>query len=192
MGKDKSKRRRRSDSSSSSDYSSDSDREEARREKKSKKKHKKSKDKDKSGSKSRSKDESLVQQARAFLEQHLATGGGGAAVAGGGGGSGGGPPSSAPFHGAGAPAGAGPLPPVQVSEVKEPLSEEDYFRRHAEFAAFLQQERRTAFNELSSDRSRELFSEFVRIWNEGRLPPRYYAGLVAAPTRRTEYRWNFG
>ncbi|GIL58260.1 hypothetical protein Vafri_13350 [Volvox africanus] len=45
--------------------------------------------------------------------------------------------------------------------------------------------------ELSSERSRELFSEFVKIWNEGRLAPRYYAGIVTAPKRRTEYRWKF-
>lgn len=32
----------------------------------------------------------------------------------------------------------------------------------------------------------------MTIWNEGRLAPKYYAGLVAAPLRRTEYRWKLG
>ncbi|KXZ46373.1 hypothetical protein GPECTOR_44g5 [Gonium pectorale] len=176
-------------------HSGDSEREE-RRDKKRSKKHKKDKGKkDKKDKKSKSgKDGDLVKQARAFLEQHLAAGGGAAGGAGGGGkgaGSGSGPPSSAPFGGSDT-AGAGPLPPVQVPEVKERIGEEDYFQRNAEFSAFLAEERRTQFNDLSSDRARELFSEFVRIWNEGRLAPRYYAGLVAAPKRRTEYRWNFG
>ncbi|PNW81664.1 hypothetical protein CHLRE_06g255250v5 [Chlamydomonas reinhardtii] len=188
MGKsDKDKKRKRSDSDSSDSYtssSSESDRDEEKRRDKKRKKHKKdkdrkekSKDKDKKSSKSKSKDD-LVKQARAFLEQQL----GGAGTAGSG--RGGEPPASS------ATAGAGPLPPVQVSEVKEPITPEDYFRRHAEFAAFLAEERRTQFNELSSERSHELFEEFVRIWNEGRLPARYYAGMVAAPARRTEYRWN--
>ena len=30
--------------------------------------------------------------------------------------------------------------------MKEPITPEDYFRRHAEFAAFLAEERRTQFN----------------------------------------------
>ncbi|KAG2437588.1 hypothetical protein HYH02_011228 [Chlamydomonas schloesseri] len=192
MGKsDKDKKRRRSsDSDSDESYtssSSESDRDEEKRRDKKRKKHKKdkdrkekSKDKDKKSSKSKSKDD-LVKQARAFLEQQL--GGAGAGAGAGAGGSGG---PSAPS----ASAGAGPLPPVQVSEVKEPITTDDYFRRHAEFAAFLAEERRTQFNELSSERSHELFEEFVRIWNEGRLPARYYAGMVAAPSRRTEYRWN--
>ncbi|GLC42528.1 hypothetical protein PLESTB_001107700 [Pleodorina starrii] len=204
MGKDKSKKRHRSDSSddssSSSSDSSDNEREDARHSKKEKKKHKKSQERNKGKDKDRSKKRSskskdgdkdeLVRQARAFLEQQLAASGGGAAA-------GGGHPTSAgasapaPSCGLGAPAGSGPLPPVQVREVKEQIGEEDYFRRHAEFSTFLAEERRTQFNELSSDRSRELFSEFVQIWNEGRLAPRYYAGLVAAPKRRTEYRWNF-
>ncbi|GIL85849.1 hypothetical protein Vretimale_8885 [Volvox reticuliferus] len=187
MGRDKSKKRRRSDSSNSDSGStscSDSEREDVRHDKKEKKKHKKSKEKSKRSSKSKSKDKSkdkdeLVRQARAFLEQQLASGGTVAAAA------------AAPACGAGAPLGSGPLPPVQVREVPEKIGDEDYFRHHAEFSTFLVEERRTQFNELSSERSRELFSEFVQIWNEGRLAPRYYAGLVTAPKRRTEYRWNF-
>ncbi|EFJ43657.1 hypothetical protein VOLCADRAFT_96232 [Volvox carteri f. nagariensis] len=205
MGKDKSKKRRRSedsgsDDSSSNDSSSDSEREDVRHDKKETKKHKKSKDREKDpkrdkdskskrNSKSKSKEKSkdkdkdeLVRQARAFLEQQLSAPGGSAG------------PASGPTPlacGVGAPAGSGPLPPVQVRGVVQHIGDEDYFRRHAEFSAFLAEERRTQFNELSSERSRELFSEFVQIWNEGRLAPRYYAGLVAAPKRRTEYRWNF-
>ncbi|KAG2429302.1 hypothetical protein HXX76_011070 [Chlamydomonas incerta] len=191
MGKsDKDKKRKRSSGSDSSDSytssSSESDRGEEKRRDKKRKKHKKdkdrkekSKDKDKKSSKSSKSKDDLVKQARAFLEQQL--GAGGAA-----GGAGGAPPSGVDS----ATAGAGPLPPVQVSEVKEPITPADYFRRHAEFAAFLAEERRTQFNELSSERTHELFEEFVRIWNEGRLPARYYAGMVAAPARRTEYRWN--
>ncbi|GLI71714.1 hypothetical protein VaNZ11_017012 [Volvox africanus] len=187
MGRDKSKKRYRSDSSNSDSGStscSDSEREDARHHKKEKKKHTKSKDKSKRSSKIKSKEkvkdkDELVRQARAFLEQQLALGGAGAAA------------SSAPACGAGAPLGSGPLPPVQVREVPEQISDVDYFRRHAEFSTFLGEERRTQFNDLSSERSRELFSEFVKIWNEGRLAPRYYAGIVTAPKRRTEYRWNF-
>ncbi|PNH00898.1 hypothetical protein TSOC_013252, partial [Tetrabaena socialis] len=178
MGK-KRQRKDESEDESSTSGSSGSDGDKREEEKRSKhkkhkkegKKHKKSKDKDK-----KSKGE-LVRQAKAFLEQHLNAGGGGGG-------------EGAPLGGP--QAGSGPLPRVQVSEVKEQLSDADYFRRHAEFAAFLAEERCTQFNDLSSERARELFTEFVQIWNEGRLAPRFYGGLVAAPLRRTEYRWNIG
>lgn len=83
----------------------------------------KSKDgkKEKSKSKDKGKDPDLVRQARAFLEQQLAAGGAGAGAGGAGRG-------VAPACGLGGDVGSGPLPPVQVAEVKEKITEEDYFR----------------------------------------------------------------
>lgn len=76
-------------------------------------------------------------------------------------------------------------------QVKEPLSDDDYYARNPEFSTWLLEECRIHFSDLPSDKAHELFSGFVQVWNAGRLPAKYYAGVVAAPIKRTTHTWAF-
>ncbi|CAA7062069.1 unnamed protein product [Microthlaspi erraticum] len=67
------------------------------------------------------------------------------------------------------------------------LSSEDYFSKNNEFATWLKEEKRTYFNDLTTESARELFSRFVKAWNRGRLESRYYEGISTAP--RTAHNW---
>ncbi|CAE5964674.1 unnamed protein product [Arabidopsis arenosa] len=67
------------------------------------------------------------------------------------------------------------------------LSMEDYFSKNNEFATWLKEEKRTYFNDLTTEAARELFSRFVKRWNRGKLESRYYEGISTAP--RTAHNW---
>lgn len=67
------------------------------------------------------------------------------------------------------------------------LSIEDYFSKNNEFATWLKEEKRTYFNDLTTEAARELFSRFVKRWNRGKLESRYYEGISTAP--RTAHNW---
>ncbi|ESQ27199.1 hypothetical protein EUTSA_v10019257mg [Eutrema salsugineum] len=75
----------------------------------------------------------------------------------------------------------------QLKEGIPKLSNEDYFSKNNEFATWLKEEKRTYFNDLTTESARELFSRFVKAWNKGKLESRYYEGISAAP--RTAYNW---
>ena len=45
------------------------------------------------------------------------------------------------------------------------------------------------FNELTSERARELFGDFADLWNRRRLPARYYQGIAGTTMRRTQHSW---
>ncbi|GLT41254.1 hypothetical protein SLA2020_153320 [Shorea laevis] len=67
------------------------------------------------------------------------------------------------------------------------LSSDDYFSKNNEFATWLKEEKNMFFSELSSESARELFSVFVKDWNNRRLELRYYEGIVSAP--RSAHNW---
>lgn len=45
--------------------------------------------------------------------------------------------------------------------------------------------------ELTSEQTHAAFKDFVLAWNSGRVPMRFYAGLAAAPLKRTSHNWGF-
>ena len=45
------------------------------------------------------------------------------------------------------------------------------------------------FNELTSERARELFGKFVDLWNRRQLPAKYYRGIEGTIMRRTQHSW---
>ena len=45
------------------------------------------------------------------------------------------------------------------------------------------------FNELTSERARELFLDFLELWNRRRLPAKYYRGIAGTTMRRTQHSW---
>ncbi|XP_052178304.1 style cell-cycle inhibitor 1-A [Diospyros lotus] len=67
------------------------------------------------------------------------------------------------------------------------LSTDDYFSKNNEFATWLKEEKDVFFSELSSESSRDLFSQFILDWNSEKLDPRYYEGIAAGP--RTAHKW---
>lgn len=77
----------------------------------------------------------------------------------------------------------------------EPISEADYFLKATEFQQWLQQERRTFLDEITSDEARRLFKKFASKWNAGELPTRFYTGEVGGGAQpaasRTRHEWGF-
>jgi hypothetical protein len=58
-----------------------------------------------------------------------------------------------------------------------------------QFSEWLRMERGRYFNEMSSEETRLLFTEFVAAWNMRALPARYYLGIADASLRRTKHSW---
>lgn len=89
------------------------------------------------------------------------------------------------------------LPPFPFSLplcILSALTEDDYFRRNAEFRRWLRKEKGRYFEDLDGDRAREYFSRFIRAWNEGDLSDRYYSGMRTTQTssgKDTRYKWGF-
>lgn len=75
----------------------------------------------------------------------------------------------------------------QKLEIQE-LSNDDYFSKNNEFAAWLKEKRKIYFADLSTESARELFTEVVKDWNKQKLESRYYEGIVTGP--RTSHKWN--
>ncbi|KAK2423794.1 style cell-cycle inhibitor [Trifolium repens] len=67
------------------------------------------------------------------------------------------------------------------------LSGDDYFAKNNEFATWLKEEKNVFFSDLLSESARELFAEFVKAWNRGKLESNYYEGIATAP--RTAHNW---
>lgn len=67
------------------------------------------------------------------------------------------------------------------------LSNDDYFLKNNEFAAWLKEEKDVFFSDLSSESARKLFSRFVKAWNNKTLEPRYYEGIASGP--RSAHKW---
>lgn len=75
--------------------------------------------------------------------------------------------------------GKPPGPEVEV----EPITEDDYYLKNHEFAAWLKQARGTFFTDLLAEDTRRLFKEFVAEWNARRLPAKLYEGVTVAGRR---------
>ena len=67
------------------------------------------------------------------------------------------------------------------------LSSDDYFSKNNEFSTWLKEEKNVFFSDLSSESSRELFSDFIKVWNAQKLESRYYEGIASGP--RTSHHW---
>ena len=67
------------------------------------------------------------------------------------------------------------------------LSSDDYFSKNNEFSTWLKDEKNVFFSDLSSESSRELFSDFIKVWNAQKLESRYYEGIASGP--RTSHHW---
>ena len=74
----------------------------------------------------------------------------------------------------------------QNYEIQE-LSNDDYFLKNNEFATWLKEEKDVFFSDLSSDSAREMFSGFVKAWNNKKLESRYYEGIASGP--RSAHKW---
>ena len=55
------------------------------------------------------------------------------------------------------------------------INDEDYYNKNTEFSVWLPQAHGKTFSELSSSRAKELFREFARAWNKGKLSGEYFS-----------------
>jgi len=78
------------------------------------------------------------------------------------------------------------LLPLQKTKFKQ-LSDDDYFSKNNEFATWLKEEKNKFFSDLSSESARDLFSEFVDVWNSKTLKSKYYKGIETGP--RSSHKW---
>eukprot|EP00899_Mesostigma_viride_P014679 jgi/Mesvir1/23211/Mv22672-RA.1 len=132
-------------------------------EKEKRKKKKKRRDRHSSSSESVDSDEErrrLVKKAKKFLKKHGSEAG----------------PAEMP-----APSGS------SAAKKKYDISDADYFSKNMEFSTWLKESRNTYFSSLSSTEARELFSDFVKVWNDGKLSGKYYDGMDKAV--RTGHNW---
>ncbi len=58
-----------------------------------------------------------------------------------------------------------------------------------QFSEWLRIERGQFFNEMTTEETHALFSDFVTTWNGRQLPARYYRGIADASLRRTKHAW---
>eukprot|EP00668_Euglena_longa_P033480 GGOE01043059.1.p1 GENE.GGOE01043059.1~~GGOE01043059.1.p1 ORF type:complete len:257 (-),score=69.89 GGOE01043059.1:342-1112(-) len=74
------------------------------------------------------------------------------------------------------------------------LSMSDMLAKNAEMTTFCHEQTGKHFRELDAKWAAGLFFEFAKLWNTGRLPPKYYAGIQSTqlePSSRTSYKWSF-
>ncbi|ONI11944.1 hypothetical protein PRUPE_4G136100 [Prunus persica] len=67
------------------------------------------------------------------------------------------------------------------------LSTDDYFSKNNEFSTWLKEEKDVFFSDLSSESARQLFSDFVKVWNKQKLESKYYEGIASGP--RCAHTW---
>ncbi|KAF3623475.1 putative protein PXR1-like isoform X2 [Capsicum annuum] len=80
-------------------------------------------------------------------------------------------------------------PEDNIIKIKfEELSKDDYFSKNNEFATWLKDKKKLFFSDLSSEAARDLFSDFVKEWNKGKLDIQYYEGITTGP--RSSHAWN--
>ena len=77
----------------------------------------------------------------------------------------------------------GPLP--GPGRAIETISDEDYYLKNREFAAWLKRDRGVYFTDLSAAEARTAFKSFIVEWNERQLPMKFYEedGIVATGRR---------
>eukprot|EP00038_Savillea_parva_P000654 m.97615 g.97615 ORF g.97615 m.97615 type:complete len:332 (+) comp10224_c0_seq1:86-1081(+) len=75
----------------------------------------------------------------------------------------------------------------------EHITDADYFTKNAPFTRWLRKKKGVYFDQLSAERSRELFQDFIVKWNEGSLSDTYYTMDPIKPKtkERTGYTWGF-
>ncbi|CDS09705.1 hypothetical protein LRAMOSA02382 [Lichtheimia ramosa] len=76
----------------------------------------------------------------------------------------------------------------------EPISQDDYFVKSAEFRMWLKEEKDRYFNDLDAEKARHYFKKFVKAWNRDELEEKYYRGINSAQlssTDNTGYKWSF-
>lgn len=71
------------------------------------------------------------------------------------------------------------------------LTSSDYFEKNPEFTAWLRESKGTFFNDLPGPRARELFDDFLQLWNDRDLPAALYRGIESTEARRSKHSWGF-
>ena len=75
-------------------------------------------------------------------------------------------------------------PPPGPDFKPEPISEDDYFMKNHEFAAWLKHVHKTYFTDLLAEKARALFKDFVERWNRSEWPRSVYVDGGTVTGRR--------
>ncbi|CAN6684263.1 unnamed protein product [Malus baccata var. baccata] len=71
------------------------------------------------------------------------------------------------------------------------LSNDDYFLKNNEFSTWLKEEKDVFFSDLSSESARQLFADFVKVWNKQKLESKYYEGIASGPRIMSDSQYSF-
>lgn len=76
---------------------------------------------------------------------------------------------------------------------KNIISMEDFLNKHAEFIAWLEDEKHKKTKKMSSPKMKTYFKEFMKLWNKRKLPVKYYRGSTdtESPRRPTSRGFSF-
>jgi hypothetical protein len=80
------------------------------------------------------------------------------------------------------------------SSVREVITKEDYYNKNCEFREWVRNVKGKYLDDMSTDKARKYFDQFVEQYNAGKLEAKYYKGIGSAaiePTQRTKYSWKF-
>lgn len=82
---------------------------------------------------------------------------------------------------------------VKKKRAKNKISKDDYYSKSKEFRVWLMEEKNKPLDELKSSKSKAYFKKFVKRWNAGKLPKKYYKGIDFADEKAsmTKYKWKF-
>ncbi|CAO3693295.1 unnamed protein product [Rhizopus microsporus] len=76
----------------------------------------------------------------------------------------------------------------------DPIDEDDYYEKSAEFRLWLREHKDVYFTDLSSKEARRYFKKFVKRWNRHELEDKYYKGMNSSQLESsdtTNYKWSF-
>ena len=80
-----------------------------------------------------------------------------------------------------------------IKALEMQLTEDDYFKKNAEFRVWLKI-KQMSFENLTSHESRDLFTKFIEVYNKGSLPEYFYNGNIPQELRevsvKTNHKWN--
>lgn len=73
------------------------------------------------------------------------------------------------------------------------ITKEDFFGKSVEFRLWLMEEKKISMEDIKTTKAKAYFKRFVKRWNSGKLPKKYYKGIDAADAKAslTKYKWKF-
>uniref|UniRef100_A0A7S1IN72 Uncharacterized protein n=1 Tax=Eutreptiella gymnastica TaxID=73025 RepID=A0A7S1IN72_9EUGL len=74
------------------------------------------------------------------------------------------------------------------------LTMQDYYIKNTELMTFCAERTGRCLQDLEPAECKKEFFKFAKMWNQNKLPPKFYAGISSTnmePAARTRYKWSF-